>query len=75
MELVGGGPPPYDHTGSVRKRVVRLRCQLTDDSMRDDRDSLRMWRVVIPNMVKWLPDDEAEAVKAELLPRIEALLA
>ena len=37
-----------------------------------DRD-LRMWQTVVPNMTRWLPDDEADAVRIEFAHEMERL--
>ena len=33
----------------------------------------RVWRIVFPNMAKWLPEDEAEQLKFEFAREIERL--
>ena len=37
-----------------------------------DRD-LRMWQTVVPNMTRWLPDDEADAIRTEFAHELERL--
>jgi hypothetical protein len=39
-----------------------------------DRDA-RMWRTVVPNMTKWLPDEEAEAIRGAFDREMERLEA
>ncbi|TVR99989.1 MAG: hypothetical protein EA406_01655 [Rhodospirillales bacterium] len=37
-----------------------------------DRDA-RMWQAVVPNMTKWLPDDEAEAIRTAFAAEMQRL--
>lgn len=39
-----------------------------------ERDA-RMWRAVVPNMTRWLPEDEAEAIRAAFTHEMERLSA
>jgi hypothetical protein len=60
-------------------QVIRARLGRLLDSLRaaetmplTDHD-LRMWRTVVPNMSRWLPDDEAATVRAEFTAEVERL--
>ncbi len=72
MSLFGEGrmPPPLQDTTptpeQARERLASVLQKLREaESMPfSDRDA-RMWTDVVPNMTKWLPDDEAEAIRAE----------
>jgi len=37
-----------------------------------DRD-LKMWRIVVPNMTKWLPDDEAAHIRSMFIGELKRL--
>ena len=59
---------------AIRARLDRLLATLrsAETMPLSDRDA-RMWVVVVPNMSKWLPDAEAEAICAAFAREIERL--
>ena len=59
---------------SIRCRLGRLLETLrTSQTMPlSDRD-VRMWQTVVPNMTRWLPDDEAAAVRLAFASEMERL--
>ena len=63
----GGMAPPARPTAldlqAVRSRLNRLLATLQGaDTMPLSAHDVRMWQTVVPNMTRWLPDDEAHAV-------------
>lgn len=61
---------------AIRCRLNRLLDTLraaTDNVPLSDRD-VRMWRAVVPNMTKWLPEDEAESIRATFAAELERLM-
>lgn len=51
---------------TIRARLGRLLDTLrSSDTMPFSDKDLRMWQTVVPNMTRWLPDDEGEAIRAE----------
>ena len=59
---------------AIRGRLDRLLATLrsAETMPLSDRDA-RMWAVVVPNMSKWLPSAEAEAICAAFAREIERL--
>lgn len=59
---------------AIRGRLDRLIGTLRDATAMplSDRDA-RMWQTVVPNMTKWLPTGEAEAVRAAFTREMERL--
>lgn len=59
---------------AIRARLDRLMEILrTSETMPlSDRDQ-RMWQTVVPNMTRWLPDDEAHVVCAAFTSEMERL--
>lgn len=65
---------PTADVDAIRGRLDRLIGTLREATVMplSDRDA-RMWRTVVPNMTKWLPEDEAEAVRAAFAREMERL--
>lgn len=72
--------PPQSSTTpdleAIRRRLTDLveTIRTTKTMPWSERDA-RMWRTVVPNMTKWLPRDEAEAIRetfAREMRRLEA---
>lgn len=59
---------------AIRGRLGRLLETLrTSKSMPfSDRD-IRMWQIVVPNMTRWLPNDEADAIRSEFANEMKRL--
>lgn len=61
-------PPPQraaaPDPNTIRQRLDRLIEVLrAADTMPFSERDARMWQTVVPNMTKWLPDDEAETIR------------
>ena len=60
----------------IRGRLGRLLETLrTSDSMPLSDKDLRMWQTVVPNMTRWLPDEEAAAIRSEFEYEMDRLCA
>ena len=59
---------------SIRKRLDRLLATLRSAEAMpfSDRDA-RMWATVVPNMTRWLPDAEADEIRATFSREMERL--
>ena len=59
---------------AIRSRLNRLLDTMRAASTMplSERDA-RMWQTVVPNMTRWLPDEEGEAVRAAFTREIERL--
>ena len=59
---------------AIRERLGRLleTLRASETMPLSDRD-VRMWRTVVPNMTRWLPDDEANAIRTEFAHEMERL--
>lgn len=59
---------------AIRGRLNRLLVVLraADTMPLSDRDA-RMWQTVVPNMTKWLPRDEAEAIRISFAKEMKRL--
>ena len=59
---------------AIRERLDRLleTLRASETMPLSDRD-LRMWQTVVPNMTRWLPEEEAEAVRIEFAHEMERL--
>ena len=74
----GGMTPPARSTTvdaqAIRRRLNRLldTLQAADTMPLSDRD-LRMWQTVVPNMSKWLPSSEAQAICTAFAQQLERL--
>lgn len=74
----GGMTPPARSTNvdpeAIRGRLMRLldTLQVADTMPLSDRD-VRMWRTVVPNMTKWLPESEAQRIRATFAQQLERL--
>lgn len=73
------GPP--GRTAAPDPRAIRVKLGRLLETLRasetmplSDRD-LRMWQTVVPNMTRWLPDDEADAIRSEFAHEVERLSA
>ena len=59
---------------AIRGRLGRLLETLREsESMPLSDKDIRMWQTVVPNMTRWLPDDEADAIKSEFANEMERL--
>lgn len=72
-------PPQRSSTpdpDAIRRRLGSLlaKLQSADEMPFSDRDA-RMWTAVVPTMTKWLPDAEAQAVRAAFAREMERLKA
>lgn len=69
-------PKPVDHEARARVKLNRvLQTARAAVTMPWDERNARMWQTVFPQMAQWLPDDEAERMKAEFQREIERLKA
>lgn len=61
---------------AIRGRLNRLLDTLraADTMPLPDRD-VCMWQTVVPNMTKWLPEDEGEAIRASFTREMQRLEA
>lgn len=59
---------------AIRKRLNGLLNKLrnADTMPLSDRD-IRMWQAIVPNMTKWLPDVEADALRAAFDEEVQRL--
>ncbi|MDG4609967.1 MAG: hypothetical protein P9C48_12640 [Defluviicoccus sp.] len=59
---------------AIRARLRRLLDMLraSERMPLSDRD-VRMWQTVVPNMTRWLPDEDARAIRAEFAAEMERL--
>ena len=59
---------------AIRKRLDQLleTLRASETMPLSDRD-LRMWQTVEPNITRWLPDDEAEAIRIQFTYEMERL--
>ena len=59
---------------AIRSRLSRLLETLRDtETMPLSDKDIRMWQMIVPNMTRWLPDDEARAIQSELAKEIKRL--
>ena len=59
---------------AIRGRLGRLLETLREsESMPLSDKDMRMWQTVVPNMTRWLPDDEADSIKSEFANEMERL--
>lgn len=65
-----GGMTPPQRASKVDPEIVRGRLNRLLSTLRaadtmplSDHDA-RMWRTVVPNMSQWLPDSEAQSIRA-----------
>ena len=63
-------PDPQVIRGRLGKLLETLR---ESESMPLSDKDLRMWRTVVPNMTRWLPDNEAEAIRSEFAHQMQRL--
>ena len=65
---------PAPDPEAIRRRLDRLIGTLREAVAMplSDRDA-RMWRTVVPNMTKWLPEEEAEAIRIAFAREMERL--
>ena len=70
-------PPQRSSTpdpGAIRGRLDRLLGLLrAAQAMPFSERDARMWATVVPNMTKWLPEAEAETVRADFAREMERL--
>lgn len=58
----------------IRKRLNHLLKTLRDaETMPLSEKDARMWRTVVPNMTKWLPETEGAAVRSTFHQEMERL--
>lgn len=65
-------PDPQEIRARLGQLLTTLRA--SDSMPLTDRD-LRMWRTVVPNMARWLPDDEADTIRKDFEIEVERLAA
>jgi hypothetical protein len=76
------GMVPPRRSGAPDMDAIRNRLTQLIDTLRaaeremplSDRD-LRMWQTVLPNMTKWLPENEAQPIRASFAKEVERLAA
>ncbi|MDN2578386.1 hypothetical protein [Aquibium sp. ELW1220] len=71
-------PTVYYHgdPDRVRARVLRLIAEArAAETVPWDDDDLRLFRKIVPQMVRWLPDDEARQLCFDFEEEIRRLLA
>lgn len=66
--------PSLPDLQAIRVRLGRLLETLRASEIMplSDKD-LRMWQTVVPNMARWLPDDEANTILTEFAHEMERL--
>jgi len=59
---------------ALRDRLDRLLETLRNSQTMplSDRD-VRMWQTIVPNMTRWLPEDEANTIRSEFASEMERL--
>lgn len=63
-------PDPED----IRRRLGSLVDQVRSaETMPWSERDARMWRIVFPNMARWLPEDEAEQLRFEFFQELDRL--
>ena len=73
LDLFGSDEP---EPGRVRARLHRLIAEArAADTLPWDNDSVRLYRKIVPQMVRWLPDEEAAQLKFEFEAEMERLKA
>jgi hypothetical protein len=71
-------PTVYYHgdPDRVRARVLRLIAEArAADTLPWDDDDVRLYRKIVPQMVRWLPEEEAAQLKFEFETEMERLKA
>ncbi|SUS07133.1 conserved hypothetical protein [uncultured Defluviicoccus sp.] len=63
-------PDPEAVRGRLHRLLEVLRA--AEHMPLSDRD-VRMWQTVVPNMTRWLPDEDARAICAEFAAEMERL--
>ncbi|MEQ8964899.1 MAG: hypothetical protein RID91_03670 [Azospirillaceae bacterium] len=76
-----GRMTPPTGSSTPEPAVIRRRLESLLDTLRaaetmplSDRDA-RMWQTIVPNMTKWLPEAEAEAIRAAFEQEMQRLRA
>jgi hypothetical protein len=74
----GGMAPPARTSApdpqAIRGRLGRLLETLRNsESMPLSDKDVRMWQTVVPNMTRWLPDDEADEIRSEFAYEMDRL--
>ena len=72
--MAPSAPQSTPDSQALRGRLGRLLETLrTSQTMPlSDRD-VRMWQTVVPNMTRWLPEDEANTIRSEFDSEMERL--
>lgn len=70
-------PPARQSTPDIEAIRARLRRLLAvlhaaETMPLSDRD-VRMWRTVVPNMTRWLPDEESRAIRTAFAREMDRL--
>ena len=63
---------PDPDTIRVRLHGLLGTLQAAETMPLSERD-VRMWRAVVPNMTRWLPDDEAESIRTDFTREMDRL--
>lgn len=63
-------PDPEAVRGRLRRLLETLRGAQTMPLSEKD---LRMWQTLVPTMTRWLPDDEADAIRSEFASETKRL--
>lgn len=72
--LQAPAPPPVDHPGRARAKLnALLETARSAQSMPWSERDARMWQTVFPQMANWLPEDEANRLRAEFARELERL--
>jgi hypothetical protein len=76
-----GRMSPPNRSSEPDSEAIRNRLNRLLETLRaahamplSERDA-RMWKTVVPNMTKWLPDDEGEAIRAAFAREMDRLAA
>ena len=63
-------PDPQALRGRLGQLLETLR---TSQTMPLSDREVRMWQTVVPNMTRWLPEDEANAIRSAFVSEMERL--
>ncbi|WP_300574351.1 hypothetical protein [Phenylobacterium sp.] len=72
--MAAPAPTPVDHPARAREKLNALLAlaRRSQTLPWPERDAL-MWETVFPQMANWLPDDEADTLRAEFAGEIARL--
>ena len=65
---------PSPDLGAIRQRLTSMLDKLQNsENMPLSERELRMWQLILPNMAKWLPEAEANAIRGIFEDELERL--